>query len=311
MTHSGCSTLTFFSIPKPFKGHIGIIQRNALNSWLCLRPRPEIILVGDEEGTRDIARELGLLHISDVDRNENGTPLLSSAFATAKTQAASSTLCYVNTDIILLPEFTERVLHTRMRKFLMIGRRTNLAVNELIDFSDSNWHVRMRIRAKRDGRLHSHWGIDYFVFPRDLWPTVPPFAVGRLMWDNWLVYDARNRGIPVIDATATMVAIHQDHSYDSGIMLANGSWNWTQAEVQRNVVLAGGHERAYNVYDSNWVMTRWSPVPAIALPYLSQRADRLSGLTTTGRQMGRNLLHWYVEFRRHRACAAAVSERNL
>lgn len=280
-----------------------------MTSWSCLRPRPEIILVGNEEGTREVARELGLLHVPDIERNECGTPLLSSAFAAARSQATWNTLCYINTDIILMPEFTQRVLRTRFRKYLVIGRRTELAVTDLIDFSNSDWHVSLRNCAKRDGRLHPHWGIDYFVFPRDLWPTIPPFAVGRLMWDNWLVFDARNRGIPVVDATRATLAIHQDHSYDSGILLADGTFDRSQMEVRQNLALGGGPERAYNAYDSNWVMTRWAPVPAIALPYLSQRADRPA--TSTGRagRLGRNLLRLYLDFRSKRGSAEAVSEQ--
>ena len=31
--------LTIFTIPKPFVGHIGVIQRNAIISWLNLSPK--------------------------------------------------------------------------------------------------------------------------------------------------------------------------------------------------------------------------------------------------------------------------------
>src|SRR5436309_411668 len=44
--------LTLFAAPKPFRGHIGIIQRNAITSWTKLQPRPEIILYGTQECTR-------------------------------------------------------------------------------------------------------------------------------------------------------------------------------------------------------------------------------------------------------------------
>jgi hypothetical protein len=45
--------LTIFAIPKPFRGHIGVIQRNAICSWLELRQACEIILLGDDEGTAE------------------------------------------------------------------------------------------------------------------------------------------------------------------------------------------------------------------------------------------------------------------
>ena len=40
--------LTLFTIPKVFRGHIGVIQRNAIKSWTLLRPACEVVLLGDE-----------------------------------------------------------------------------------------------------------------------------------------------------------------------------------------------------------------------------------------------------------------------
>lgn len=72
--------LTPFSIPKPFRGHIGIIQTNAIQSWTLLRPSCEIILFGNEEGTGYIADRFRILHVPEVESNEYGTPLLNSMF---------------------------------------------------------------------------------------------------------------------------------------------------------------------------------------------------------------------------------------
>ena len=42
---------------------------------------------------------------------------------------------------------------------------------------------------------------------------IPKFALGRWYWDNWLVYRARRLGGALIDATACVMAIHQNHDY--------------------------------------------------------------------------------------------------
>jgi hypothetical protein len=42
---------------------------------------------------------------------------------------------------------------------------------------------------------------------------IPPFALGRWYWDNWLVYRARRIGGALIDASACVMAIHQNHDY--------------------------------------------------------------------------------------------------
>ncbi len=58
--------ITIFTIPKPFKGHISVIQKNAIKSWTLLEPSCEIILFGDEEGAEEIAQELSLRHIKNI-----------------------------------------------------------------------------------------------------------------------------------------------------------------------------------------------------------------------------------------------------
>ena len=66
--------LTLFTVPRPFKKDIDIIQHNAIKSWSLLSPKPEIILIGDDYGVGDVARELGAKHteVMFVDRGIEG-----------------------------------------------------------------------------------------------------------------------------------------------------------------------------------------------------------------------------------------------
>ena len=91
--------LTIFSAPKPFRDHIGRIQRNALRSWLALGSGIQVILLGSEDGLVEAADEFGLYLIQDIERNDQGTPLVSSIFAEAQSAAHHDLLCYVNADI--------------------------------------------------------------------------------------------------------------------------------------------------------------------------------------------------------------------
>ena len=72
--------LTVLSVPKPFRGHIGIIQRNAIRSWVGLADGVQVMLMGSEEGTSEVAAEEGLLHFPNIVCNRFGTPLLRSVF---------------------------------------------------------------------------------------------------------------------------------------------------------------------------------------------------------------------------------------
>ena len=92
--------LTIFGIPKPFEGHIDIIQRNAIKSWTLLHPDIEVILFGEEKGVKGVAEELGIRHEPHVNRNEYGTPLLDSVFDRAQEIARHPILCYVNCDLL-------------------------------------------------------------------------------------------------------------------------------------------------------------------------------------------------------------------
>lgn len=114
--------ITFFTTAKPFEGHSGIIQRNALTSWKPLDPEVEVIRFGDESGAAEIASELGLRHEPHVPRNQCGRKRLDSMFACAQSMAPNEVLCYSNCDIILLPDFFQAVKRiTSAYKNFLVG----------------------------------------------------------------------------------------------------------------------------------------------------------------------------------------------
>src|SRR5689334_9849593 len=206
--------LTIFAVPKPFRGHISVIQRNAIRSWTLLQPACEIILIGNEEGIAETAAEFGLQHVVNVARNKFGTPLVSDIFKQAEQLSQSSLFCYVNSDIILMSDFTRAVQRVAALKsrFLLVGHRWNLDLKDPLDF-ESEWEEKLRIRAKQFGILAGASSIDYFVFPRGSLGEIPPFAIGRPNWDNWMLYRARSLRAPLIDATPVVMAVHQNHNY--------------------------------------------------------------------------------------------------
>lgn len=245
--------LTLFTIPKPFRGNINIIQRNAIQSWLKLFPKCEIILFGDDEGVAEVAEEFGILHISEIEKNEFGTPLLSSAFNLAQKLAKNEILVYINTDIILMSDFISSIQRIKKPLFLMSGRRWDLDVEEEINFGNQDWEKELQERIKKEGKLHGFSGIDYFVFPRNLPHNLPSFAVGRPGWDNWLIYRIRSLKIPMIDATEVITAVHQNHDYSHS--------NYKEKkrvggpEFQRNINLAGGFAKMMTLRDADGVLT--------------------------------------------------------
>jgi hypothetical protein len=208
--------LTFFSTPKPFHGHSNVIQRNALKTWTLLHPDVEVILFGDEEGTAEVCRDLGIRHEPQVRRNEHGTKYLNYIFDRANEIARHNILCYANCDIMLTSDFHVALELTSKNhsKFLMIGRRWDTDITGLWNFDEADWAHRLRSLALLSGRQNGPSWVDYFCFSRGLYhEKMPPFLIGRHGWDPWLTWFARESMVPLIDASRAVVAVHQNHDY--------------------------------------------------------------------------------------------------
>jgi hypothetical protein len=88
-------------------------------------------------------------------------------------------------------------------------------INEPWDFDSPNWEHSLVNLVSKQGTLSFKSAIDYFVFSRDLLTEIPPFAIGRTAWDNWLIFRGRERSAMVVDATACVMAVHQSHGYEN------------------------------------------------------------------------------------------------
>jgi hypothetical protein len=271
--------LTIFSCPKPFTNpHINIIQRNAIKSWTLLKPKPEIILLGNDEGVSEICREFNLIHIPEIERNEYGTPLLNSIFSEAEKAASHQLMCYINADIILMSDFMkaiEVVINQMKPPFLLIGRRWDLEITELLSF-ESEDDLRCLLREK--GKLYPPTGLDYFVFTKGLFGEIPPFAIGRLVFDNWLIWRAKSKGVPVVDLTPQNPVIHQAHDY-SHIKNLDKS-RFINSEIERNRKLLGRWwpMRIYTVWDSDYVLEDGKIKKASILRKVDPWAIRIIGV---------------------------------
>jgi hypothetical protein len=208
--------LTIFTTAKPFHGHINVIQRNALKSWTLLHREVEVVLFGDEEGVAEACRDLGVRHEPNVRRNENGTKYLNFIFDRAFEISRHKLLCYANCDIMLTSDFCLALELTSKtnNNFLMIGRRWDTDITKPWDFTEPDWDHQLRSLALLKGKQNGPSWVDYFCFSRDLYRgKMPPFLIGRHGWDPWLTWFARSRGVPLVDATRMVVAVHQNHDY--------------------------------------------------------------------------------------------------
>jgi hypothetical protein len=274
--------LTIFTIPRPFVGSIADIQRNALESWSRLAPGVEVIVFGDEPGAAEAARDLGLRHWPQVERNQYGTPLLNGVFTCAAEIARHNWLCYSNADIILLPGFAEAVARLPWSQFLMVGQRWNTLLTERLDFSDPALVSRLRRLVPWRARLYLAHSSDYFVFARHSGlGELPPFAVGRPLWDNWLMYTARRRGVPLVDATRAVTALHQWHDY-SHVPQAGGDPQHGP-EFQQHSQLVQGWDHIYGLPDATHLLVGRLLLPAPGLRLAFRAYEKILDRLTRGR----------------------------
>ena len=241
--------LTLFSAPKPFTNpHIAMIQRNAIRSWTLLYD-VEVILLGEETGLAEAARELGVKHIPNVARNESGVPLISSMFQLAREHSDSDLLCIVNADMILMDDFIEAAKHVKSQrsKFVLLSQRWDLDVTQPLEFAN-DWQDKLRSMAYAVGSLHRPAGSDFFLFPKSCYQDVPNFTIGRAGWDNWMIYKARKEGWAVIDCTPSVMIVHQNHDYSH---LPEGKSHHEHPETNENIRLAGGQANVrYTILDA-------------------------------------------------------------
>jgi len=244
--------ITLFTIPKPFSGHIGIIQRNAIRSWMALGPAVEIVLIGDEVGVAETASTLGVGYVPVVERNQYHTPMVNSAFQIAQEVGRGSLMAYVNADIILTPNLVEAIETIPLDKFLVSCQRWDLDLDFELDFESSSWQSQLNELVKARGRLHEPTGIDCFIFTRGMYQNLPPFAIGRPGWDNWLIYWTRRMQIPVIDATQAMMIVHQNHDYSHLPKSLGTEHGGPERDI--NLELAGGWDYIFTLEDADWLM---------------------------------------------------------
>jgi len=246
--------LSIFGIPKPFRGHVEVIQLNAIQSWTRLHPDCQVILAGNEFGTKEVAKEFGACHVPDIALNENGTPLENSVLQLAEQVAEHRLMCSLASDIILMGDVVTAVerIELSSHNFVMFSQRWNLSITDPIDFG-SDWEEELRSQLNLRGRLYTHTGMDYMVYPCGLFEEVPPFAVGRRGYDNWLLYAARLKGADLVDATPVVKAVHQDHDYVhhpqgvKGVMYG--------PEAQRNTELIGSRSHRFIIKDRTHILT--------------------------------------------------------
>lgn len=206
--------ITFLSSPKAFIGQIDVIQKNAIRSWKAVYPDVEVIIYGDGERVAETCREMGVHHVPDIQCSPSDTPYFNSIVEHSNIHARHDIQCYLNCDILMTESVITAIKSLMLPRYLLIGQRMDLADNTNLDVTTNNWEKKLQ-QLKKQGKanMHAPSGMDYFIFPRGLWKELPKLVIGRGGYDNALLAFCIGKRIPIIDATASIVAFHQFHDY--------------------------------------------------------------------------------------------------
>ena len=229
------SLLTIFTIPKAFEGRSGMLQANALRSW-CRLPDVEVVLFGDDPGVAEFASTMDVKHEPVIETTDHGTPLISGAFTRVLELTSSPFLCYANADILLFEDFVATPRMVPAREFLAVAQRCNVDVEGELKLDSDADVSEFRARVSERGVPEPPWGSDVFVWPRHISWDMPPFAVGRPPWDNWMIYRAREMGMPVVDVTGSALVVHQNHDYGHVPLRRGRAWSGPETDRNRALV---------------------------------------------------------------------------
>jgi hypothetical protein len=266
---------TIFSCPKDFTSLFGIIQRNAINSWLKLDPKPYIILFGIEN--EDIKNEFNdeniiFLPINEI--NEYKTPYINRIFESAIKHSPSDTLCYVNSDIILFNDFPKTIENLiSHKKYFGVGNRYNVEINHLINFSDGSFDKRNYLVEEN---IDIYTGSDYFIFNKHALKDIPQFLIGRTCWDNWLMYNAVKDNLNLIDCSAEISCIHQKHDYSH--IKTSKSKHYKGVERDFNFKSLGGIGKLYTILDAKYYFFNGALKRNIRINTISHKILRYLGV---------------------------------
>ena len=210
--------------------------------------------MGKEKGIEEIAKRFQAKPIPDIKTNKWGTPYLDGLIEKVVQVARFEILVLINADCILVGDLEQVVetIYKRFSQFLAIATRYDSKIQERLpvldwkSFALKNKGIPHPLFRQAQGKK-SVGGMDIWIFSKTLYPKIPPFLVGRLNWDSWLVSNVYERQIPIIDISEEIFLIHQLH------LLRKYKKEPMKTEIKINQQLIIGIHKRF-VKDANFIL---------------------------------------------------------
>ena len=211
------------------------IQTNTILNWASLGPKVQPLVFTNLSSAGILverARKHGWI-IAPLQRvNKYGTPFLKDMFRAVTKYSGSPFYGYCNADILFgdgLVKTLEGLKRYNFNSSMLIGRRVNVKIdpNSTLPLYRNSQIVPL---AKSKGSLFRTDAEDYFIIgpiSRFPWHMIKDVVIGRPAYDNYLVGQALIGNVSVVDATKTVLAVHQTgkDGIHAGARNKDGSYN--------------------------------------------------------------------------------------
>lgn len=190
-----------------------LVHNLTVRNWLSLRPFVIPVIFTNETEVAEDCRRHGWEAFPVRVGAADGIPVLKYMYHDVMAAFNTTFYAYSNGDILYTMSLIETLVSLinssvdLEKPVMLVGKRTN--VNNVSESEGSYWDNLTAI-AKSRGKLFTGYAEDYFITPRNYpWKNIAEVVIGRRAYDNWLVYYARKLKYTVIDATGTLLAVHQ------------------------------------------------------------------------------------------------------
>lgn len=204
-------SVVIISTFKPMLPEFIVEQTNALRSWKLLRCNPRVVIIGDEQGVKELCERENVIHHPEVKRTESGSPLIADLFHQGWKYATDEDIViYVNGDIILSNDLCDTLDAFKIAcpdypkmTYLLTAMRYNWFDIKEIDFTEENWAD--QLNTTKDGPE----AIDIFIHRKGTIKNIPVSGIARFAYDSWLISTMINEFDISIDITNTAKIYHQ------------------------------------------------------------------------------------------------------
>ena len=208
--------ITIYSTFRSFeKKRYNKIQKDAFRSWMKLDPKPQIIIMGDDPGTKEVCENNGFLHIPQIETSKAGTPYVNSLIDTAEAHAENDIMLLVSGDIIIDQDTIDaaRAVSASLPEFCVCARKQHVEIKKV----DNEKKIeRIKWATWQAG--------DYWLHSKGIFSGMPSFLIGRHLVERWMYRLCCNKNA-LVDASDIVTVLHQNHPRDFKPKHKEKDWN--------------------------------------------------------------------------------------